>query len=276
MSWEEWLLIPLGFVVGAYGTIVGAGGGFVLVPVLLLIYPDEDPAAVTSISLAVVFFNALSGSFAYGRVGRIDYRSGLVFAVSALPSAIGGAYLVDLIPRQVFAVMFGCILIGIALYTMWSAGRTEVIRPPLHGRFIVRRVMPGAEEGATFQYSYNMLYGVISSAVIGLLSSLLGIGGGVFQVPVMINLLRFPVHIATATSQFVLLFMSGEGSAVHLLHGHIAGDNLVRALLLSAGVIPGAQLGARLSKRMRGALVARLLAAALIVVGGRLLLRVVW
>lgn len=276
MSWEDWLLIPLGFVVGAYGTIVGAGGGFVLVPVLLLIYPDEDPAAITSISLAVVFFNALSGSFAYSRVGRIDYRSGLVFAVSALPSAIAGAYLVDLIPRQVFAVMFGCILIGIALYTMWSAGRTETIRPPLHGRFIVRRVMRGAEEGATFQYSYNMLYAVISSAIIGLLSSLLGIGGGVFQVPVMINLLRFPVHIATATSQFVLLFMSGEGSAVHLLHGHIAGQNMVRALLLAAGVMPGAQLGARLARRMRGAAVARLLAAALIIVGGRLLLKVLW
>jgi hypothetical protein len=141
-----------------------------------------------------------------------------------------------LIPRQAFAVMFGAILIGIALYTMWSAGRTAVIRPPLYGRFVVRRVMPGAEEGATFQYSYNLWYGVLSSAAIGLLSSLLGIGGGVFQVPVVINLLRFPVHIATATSQFVLLFMSGEG-AVHLLHGHRGGEPGARCSL-SAGV-PG-------------------------------------
>src|SRR6185295_19952217 len=60
MSWWELLLVPLGFAVGTYGTLVGAGGGFVLVPALLIIYPDESPSSITSISLAVVFFNALS------------------------------------------------------------------------------------------------------------------------------------------------------------------------------------------------------------------------
>ena len=68
----ELLLIPLGLVVGAYGTLVGAGGGFVLVPVLLLLYPDERPVDITAISLAVVFFNASSGSIAYARLRRID------------------------------------------------------------------------------------------------------------------------------------------------------------------------------------------------------------
>ncbi len=87
----------------------------------------------------------------------------------------------------------------------------------------------------------------------------------------MINVLRFPIHVATATSQFVLLFMSGEATAVHLAAGDLTGDNLVRTLLLSAGVIPGAQLGARLAQRFHGPLIARLLASALIIVGGRLL-----
>jgi uncharacterized membrane protein YfcA len=77
------LLIPLGFLLGAFGTLIGAGGGFVLVPVLLFLYPDEDPATITSISLAVVFFNALSGSLAYARQKRIDYRTGLAFAAAA-------------------------------------------------------------------------------------------------------------------------------------------------------------------------------------------------
>jgi uncharacterized membrane protein YfcA len=58
-------LIPLGLLIGMLGTLIGAGGGFVLLPVLLLLYPDADPDTVTSISLAVVFFNALSGSWAY-------------------------------------------------------------------------------------------------------------------------------------------------------------------------------------------------------------------
>jgi uncharacterized membrane protein YfcA len=271
MSWLELLLIPLGVAVGAYGTMVGAGGGFVLVPILLIIYPDQDPAAITSISLGVVFFNALSGSFAYARLQRIDYRSGLIFAAAALPTAIGGALLVDFVPRAAFDVIFGVTLLAVAAYTIWSVGRPVVMRAPLRGRAITTREMPGTEEGQVFRYSYNVVHGALLSMGIGLLSSLLGIGGGVFQVPVMIALLRFPVHVATATSQFVLLFMSGEASAVHLATGDLAGENLLRVLLLTLGVVPGAQLGARLAQRFRGPAIARLLAVALIVVGVRLL-----
>jgi uncharacterized membrane protein YfcA len=60
-------LIPLGFLVGGYGTLIGAGGGFVLAPALLMLYPGEAPETITSISLAVVFFNALSGTLAYAK-----------------------------------------------------------------------------------------------------------------------------------------------------------------------------------------------------------------
>ena len=271
MSWLELLLIPLGFVVGAYGTVVGAGGGFVLVPMLLILYPDQDPAAITSISLGVVFFNSLSGSAAYARLRRIDYRSGLIFVAASLPSALGGAFVVDLIPRRAFVVIFGVALLAVATYTIWAVGRTTTMVRPLRGRWVLIRVMPGAAPGETFRYSYNILYGALLAVGIGFLSSLLGIGGGVFQVPAMITALRFPVHVATATSQFVLMFMSGEASAVHLANGDLAGDNLWRALLLTAGAIPGAQAGAFLAQRVRGPLIARMLAAALVVVGARLL-----
>ena len=78
MSEQFLWLIPLGVVVGTVGTMIGAGGGFLLVPVLLLMYPGVSPDNITAISLAVIFFNALSGTFAYSRMGRIDYRSGLL------------------------------------------------------------------------------------------------------------------------------------------------------------------------------------------------------
>jgi uncharacterized membrane protein YfcA len=272
MSWWELLLVPLGFAVGAYGTLVGAGGGFVLVPALLLIYPDEAPASVTSISLAVVFFNAVSGSFAYGRQRRIDYRSGLLFAAAGLPGAIAGALIIDAVPRRLFDVIFGLVLLGIAAYTFWSVGRPQAIREPLRGSGVIRRVMPGAAPGESFRYAYRAWHGIVMMAGIGFMSSLLGIGGGVISVPMMITVLRFPVHVAVATSQFILAFMAGQGSAVHLLNGHLAGANILRALLVAVGAIPGAQVGAILSRRLHGALVARLLVLALIVVGARLLL----
>ena len=271
MSLWELLLVPLGFAVGAYGTLVGAGGGFVLVPALLLIYPSEDPTSLTSISLMVVFFNAVSGSAAYARLKRIDYFTGIIFAIASIPGAITGAFLVSAVPRDVFDLMFGVLLLGLAAYTLWSAGQTAAIRSPLRGWGVVTRTMPG-DEGETFRYSYNMWQGILYSIGVGFLSSLLGIGGGVIHVPIMITLLRFPVHVAVATSHFVLAIASATGSGVHLWNGDLAGTNLLRALLLAAGVVPGAQVGARLAQRFKGPIIVRLLAIALFGLGVRLVL----
>jgi uncharacterized protein len=271
LSWLELLLIPLGFAVGAYGTLVGTGGGFVLVPVLLLIYPDEPPASITAISLAVIFVNAASGSAAYARLRRIDYRTGAIFVAAALPGAVAGAFLVHQLPRASFEVIFGLVLLGLGGFTMWNAGRTAFVRMPPAGRGIVTRIMPADEEGQMYRYSFNVYQGTAVSIGVGLISTLLGIGGGVLQVPVMITLLHFPVHVATATSQFVLMFVAGAGSGVHLSQSELVGSNALRALLLAAGVIPGAQVGARIAQRLRDPVITRLLVIALVIVGARLL-----
>src|SRR5919106_4850228 len=92
-----WLL-PLGLLIGALGTLIGAGGGFILVPILLLVYPNEKTELITSISLAVVFFNALSGSSAYARMKRIDYKSCVIFSIATIPGAILGALSTAYIP----------------------------------------------------------------------------------------------------------------------------------------------------------------------------------
>src|SRR5262249_25148413 len=105
-----WLL-PIGFLLGAFGTLIGAGGGFLLVPILLLLYPGEKAETITSISLAVVFFNALSGSIAYGRRKRIDYRAGFLLSAAAIPGAMLGAAVTSLIPRRTFDIIFGILLL---------------------------------------------------------------------------------------------------------------------------------------------------------------------
>jgi uncharacterized membrane protein YfcA len=106
-----WLL-PLGVAIGTFGTLIGAGGGFILVPILLLVYPHEKTELITSISLAVVFFNALSGSWAYSRMKRIDYRSGIVFAIATVPGAILGAVSTAYVSRLVFDLIFGILMIA--------------------------------------------------------------------------------------------------------------------------------------------------------------------
>jgi len=117
-------LVPVGACVGAYGTLIGAGGGFVLVPFLLLLYPTENPEVITSISLAVVFFNAFSGSLAYARHGRIDYQAGRQFAVATIPGAILGALSTAYLPRHVFDIVMGVLMMIGAGVLLGHGGRT--------------------------------------------------------------------------------------------------------------------------------------------------------
>ncbi len=254
-------LVALGFAVGAFGTLVGSGGGFILTPVLLIAYPRTKPDLITAISLVVVFFNALSGSLAYARQKRIDYRSGLQFAAAALPGSVAGALVVGLVPTRPFDVIIGVTLAGLAVLVL--AGRTG--EPQL--RKLVgatpRTVIDNG--GVTYEYAVPVRRGILYSVAVGFVSSFLGIGGGVIHVPLMVTQLGFPVHVATATSHFVLTFMAFTGSVTHVISGTFAGGiGLRRAAALSVGVIAGAQLGAKLSRRFSGGLIRRVLGVALL------------
>jgi uncharacterized membrane protein YfcA len=266
---SEWLwLIPAGLMIGGYGTIIGAGGGFILVPLLLLFYPRESPDTIASISLAVVFFNALSGTIAYARLKRVDYGSGLLLSLATVPGAVLGALTTALIPRRPFDFMVGALLVGISGFLMM---RPTIEAGEYRGRFRFARRMAD-RDGMVHVWSYNSVLAVGLSILIGFVSSMLGIGGGFIHVPVMINLLNFPVHVAAATSHFTLTVMTFVGSFVHLVTGTLAGT-AYRVVPLSAGVIVGAQVGARLAQRMHGVWIIRALVLALAFVGLRLIIK---
>jgi uncharacterized protein len=267
---EYFWLIGLGVAVGLFGTLIGAGGGFVLMPILLLIYPQATPNVLTAISLAVVFFNALAGSEAYAFMGRIDYKSGLIFAAATIPGSIIGALNTALVPRHLFNGIFGILLIGVAIFL--------VLRPEIKPRSEVHahrghawRVVTTAD-GERHYYNFNIYVGVGISFLVGYLSSFLGIGGGIIHVPVLIYFLDFPVHIATATSHFVLAIMACTGTGVHLWDGSFQATGVIRhTLCLAVGVLLGAPIGAQLSNRIQGPWIVRSLAIALGLVGIRIL-----
>ena len=243
------LLVAIGFCVGAFGTIVGAGGGFILTPVLFLLYPHDSPQTLTAISLAAVFFNASSGSIAYARQRRIDYRSGGVFALATLPGAVGGAFVVGLVSRRLFSIILAVVLVLLAAWLL--AGDRWTTRPQSHRHTLYR--------------------GGLYSLGVGFLSSFLGIGGGVIHVPLLVRALGFPVHTATATSHFVLAFMAGAGTLTHIGLGSFAhGHGIRRAASLSVGVVAGAQLGAHVSTRVQGRAITAMLAVALLGLAARL------
>ncbi len=264
------LFLAFGLFVGAYGTLVGAGGGFIIVPVLLLVY-HATPQQASATSLAVVFVNALSGTLAYVRQGKVDYATGWRFALATVPGALIGVYLQSFFTGRVFSAIFGLLLLGIAVLLNLKPDAT---RAALH-RFGAGSLPPGYvhrtltdAHGETYSYAFNMRGGLALSFFVGFLSSILGIGGGIIHVPAMVFLFSFPAHLATATSHFVLAITSLVGSVGNLTAGRIL---YLPAAAMAIGAFGGARVGARLSQRIRGPLIVRVLSLALVVVGLRLL-----
>jgi uncharacterized protein len=263
-----WWLLPFGFLVGGLGTLIGVGGGFIMMPVLLLVYPQASPETITSISLAVIFFNALSGSWAYSKMKRIDYKSGLVFAAATIPGAILGALTSSCIPRRIFNIAFGLLMVAVSIHLFFH--KTARSRNEVKGNHITTRTLI-EKNGTVHTYSFNRRTGIILSVFVGYLSSMLGIGGGIIHVPALIRLLNFPVHIATATSHFILVIMALTGTIVHIATGSFSHGGVYQTILLSIGVLIGAQAGALLSQRVRGVWIIRGLAIAMVSVGIRIL-----
>jgi len=271
MDWQQIILLTgLGLLLGFIGTMIGAGGGFILVPVLLFIYPDLKPEIITSISLGVVFLNAGSGSIAYGRMKRIDYRSALIFAMATLPGAIMGAFLTSFIRRGIFDIILGILLMIISIFLLIQPKYRKVVKLT-EGRFVIHRTLTDSK-GETYSYSFNLWPGIILSFFVGYLSSLLGIGGGIIHVPALTILLNFPIHIATATSHFILAIMALAGTIVHIYQGNLKGE-LTTILSIGTGVIVGAQFGAFYSQKIKPHWIVRALAIALLLVGVRLIFK---
>lgn len=269
------VLILIGLTIGTCGTLIGAGGGFLLVPLLLLTFPDLPPEVVTGVSIAVVAANALSGTLAYARSGRVDYKAGILFAVFTIPGSIIGVYLTNYIPRKAFDIGFGVLLIVLSAYLFIKNRKSKPAEAPAvirtDGSWKHHTLTD--KSGQTFSYSYNQTLGSVISVLVGFISPLLGIGGGIIHVPAMVQWLHFPVYIATATSHFILAIMATISVVVHFINGDYNSDLALRLLGgLTIGVIPGAQLGAALSHRVPTGVIVRVLAVCL----GLVALRVLW
>ena len=263
----------MGLIVGCLGTLIGAGGGFILVPVLLFLYPSLQPESITAISMAIVACNALSGTVAYARAGRVDYQAGVQFSLFTIPGSILGVIATRYIPKYLFTIFFGSLLVGLAFYLLFKrlpkgGGNVSVDEGKgMHARTLTDR------NGETYQYTYNRYLGWAISLVVGFISPILGIGGGIIHVPALINWLRFPVHIATATSHFILAIMSLVSVIVHIIQGSYNDPAIEKLVLyLGIGAIIGAQSGAWFSHQVKGRAIERALAVSLGLVGIRILL----
>lgn len=256
-----------GVLIGIIGTLIGAGGGFIHVPVLVIFYGFTPQHAIGT-SMAVVMLNAISGTFAYIAQKRIDYEIGLKYAVAASPGVLVGALLSQYFSVGSFSVIFGILLVLLSYY-LFSEREFSVVRTKVAQRPNTRYLKDAA--GEEYAYAPDMSVGFAASTLIGIFSGLFGIGGGIIHVPLMYSVLGIPVHIATATSHFILAVTAFLGSVVFVGLGYV---DLDYAVLLGMGTIIGAGWGARLSLRTRPAVIKKIIALCLFLLALKLLMEV--
>ena len=247
-------LFGAALIASVIGSMVGLGGGFILVPILRLFF-GFGPAEAAGTSLLLVVANSGSGAFTYFLQKRVDVKLGLLFGAGGLPGSIIGALLTKRIPPHIFDWLFGAFLILVAIDMILNAkkrveGRTE------------------AEIGARKAMSYRAALGI--GFVLGIVSSLFGIGGGIIVVPSLLYFSNLPAHAIAATSHFAIILTSPVGLVTHALQHDV---RIADVLPLVAGGLIGGPIGAQLSTRLKSPQLLVVVGFALICVAGSMGLR---
>jgi uncharacterized membrane protein YfcA len=242
------LLVLLGLAAAVFGSIVGLGGGIILVPSLILLGPEltggaiDHPTAVGT-SLAVLIVTALASTMTYAKQKRVDFRSGWLLFITSGPAAMLGSALTSHFQGGPFQLSFG-------IFMLLMAGLLVArdYLKPIHRQWPIERTYTDPA-GKMHVYGFSLVPALLIGFGVGLVSGLFGIGGGSLFVPVMVLLFRFPAHVATATSMFVIFLSAILGSGVHAWLGE---TDWVLVLALVPGAWVGGKIGAYIASRMTG------------------------
>lgn len=247
-------LILIGVATGLASGLLGVGGGFVMVPALVMLGTPQREANGTS--LAVILPVAIVGASILGHGHQVDLEVGIALAIGAVGGAVAGARLTrrlsDLVLRRAFGIM--ALAVGIVLIAdgvLRAVGGTVHLTAGLHATGISLWLMA-----------------LVIGAVAGVLSGLLGIGGGAVMVPAMTLLMGLSQHVAQGTSLLVIIPTAISGSITHFRMGNI---RLQTAGWLSVGGVLGAAAGALLALASPDQLLRFLFGAYLAFTGVRML-----
>ncbi len=213
------LYFALAILIGFLAALFGLGGGFLIVPCLTFLGVPIHHAVGTS--SAIIIFSSLSAIIEYRKHGHINYRAGLLIAVPSVIGAYIGAWATMLINASILKIIFGIALVIVAIRMMRHDVNIE--------RKLKEWVIP------------------FGGFVSGIASGLLGVGGGIINVP-FLAYLGLPIHSAVATSSFSIFFTSIASTTKHYMLGNI---EPIWIVLFAPGVTIGAQIGAKFARKMR-------------------------
>jgi uncharacterized protein len=238
------ILCAASFCAGFLGSLTGLGGGFIVTPVLTLVFGADIRYAIGASIIAIIATSS-GAAAAYVREGFTNLRVGVLLEIATVLGALLGASLTTVLPTHVIAVVFGLVLLQSAyLITRPRVARVDSPRSPdgLAARLRLDSSYP-TPEGERAYRVYNVPGGFGLMGLAGVLSGLLGLGSGAVKVLAMDRVMRMPFKVSTATSNFMIGVTAAASAGIYIRHGYVD-PGLAMPVVL--GILGGSMVGARL------------------------------
>ncbi|WP_439273828.1 sulfite exporter TauE/SafE family protein [Pseudochrobactrum sp. HB0163] len=272
------VLLGMGAAVGFLSGLFGVGGGFLITP--LLIFYNIPPAIAVATGANQVIASSVSGALSHFKRRTLDFKLGILLVIGGLLGSLAGIHLfsllrnlgqLDLIISLLYVILLGSVG-GLMAVESWHTlrqskqGKAPDARRPGQHNWIHR--MPFKARFRASMIYVSVIPVLAIGFAIGLLSSVMGVGGGFIMVPALIYLLRVPTNVVVGTSLFQITFVTAFTTVMQATNNHTV--DIVLAFLLMIGGVIGAQYGARAGRKLRGEQLRMLLALLVLAVALRL------
>ena len=264
------LTLPVAALAGFLGALLGIGGGVILIPFLVLFMGVPIQYAIAAGMVAVIA-TSTGSAISYVKGGVTNLKLSMFLEAGTVAGALIGAMLASRLPANILELLFALVLL-ICAYSMFSMmGRfRKTENDKLAQHLELHSHYHDAENGRTEYGVTNSVHGLLGSVVAGCAACLFGIGGGVIKVPLMNNVMRVPIKVAAATSNFMIGVTAATGAIVFMRMGYVVPEIVAPVAL---GVMIGSLSGSRVSKKLKPDALRKLFVILLIYVGIKMALK---
>jgi uncharacterized membrane protein YfcA len=256
------VMIPvgLGLAVGLLSGLFGVGGGFLMTPLLIMFGIPATVAAATDSNQIVAA--STSGTYAHWKVGNVDFKMGWHLLIGGFVGGLIGVQGIkflhamgnaDFVIKMTYVLMLGGVGTYMFIESIQSMRKKAVEKPKdakesAFTRFL--KSLPLQTEYKKSGVTHSMLVPILFGGFVGILAAVMGVGGGFLMVPVMVYILRMPMHVVVGTSLFQILFNCIEVTFLQATTNHSV--DFILAVLLLLGSTVGAQVGAVFGRKLKG------------------------
>lgn len=270
------ILIPvgLGLVVGLLSGLFGVGGGFLMTPLLIMFGIPPTVAAATDSNQIVAA--STSGTYAHWKVGNVDFKMGFHLLIGGFIGGLVGVQAIkilkamgnaDFVIKMTYVLMLGIVGTYMFIESLQSMKKKNAEEEKPEKESGVARLLKSLPIQTHYEKSgvtHSAIIPIAFGGFVGILAAVMGVGGGFLMVPVMVYILRMPMHVVVGTSLFQILFNCIEVTFLQAYTNHNV--DFILAVLLLLGSTIGAQVGAVFGRKLKGEQLKIILAVIVLVV----------